>query len=125
MQMKLLLFSFLSLFSLSANAAEIIDIDSSQLLTSNTSEWLILDVRTPEEYLAGHVPRAINVPHDQIEQNLDDLLAYKNKKVVLYCRSGFRANKAAIVLTQLGFTQLTHLEGDMNGWHKSGLPIEK
>jgi rhodanese-related sulfurtransferase len=123
--MKSLIFSIFSLLTFSANAAKIIDIDSSHLLASDTSEWLILDVRSPEEFLLGHVPQAINIPHDQIKQNLNTLNAYKNKTIVLYCRSGYRAGKAAEVLSQLEFTQLRHLDGDMNGWQKSGLPIEK
>ncbi|MFT4937202.1 MAG: phage shock protein E [Paraglaciecola sp.] len=125
MQMKLLILSIYSLFSLSANAAKVTDIDSSQLLESNTSDWLILDVRSPEEFLLGHVPQAINIPHDKIEQNMHTLIAYKDKTVVLYCKSGYRANKAGKVLSQLGFSELRHLDGDMSGWQKSGLPIQK
>jgi phage shock protein E len=107
------------------NAADIVDIDSSQLRASNTSDWLILDVRSPKEFLFGHVPRAINIPYDQIEQNMNTLSAYKNKTVILYCKSGYRANKAAGVLSRLGFTELRHLDGDMTRWQESGLPIEK
>ena len=123
--MKLLIFSIYSLFSFFANAADIVDIDSSLLHTSNTSDWLILDVRSSKEFLLGHVPKAINIPHDQIEQNMNTLSAYKNRTVILYCKSGYRANKAANVLSQLGFTELRHLDGDMSGWQESGLPIEK
>jgi len=84
-----------------------------------------IDVRSPEEYNAGHVPGAINVPHNQIDNHLADIMHLKDKAVLLYCRSGRRAGFAESSLTELGFTQLYHLEGDMQGWSEKQLPEEK
>ena len=84
-----------------------------------------IDVRSAEEYKAGHVPGALNVPHNQIEDHLDQISHLKDKPVLLYCRSGRRASMAEATLTELGFTQLYHLEGDMQGWSKNRLPEEK
>lgn len=84
-----------------------------------------LDVRSPEEYNAGHVPGAINVPHNQIDTHLTEITHLKDKAVLLYCRSGRRAGFAENSLTELGFTQLYHLQGDMQGWSEKQLPEEK
>jgi phage shock protein E len=85
---------------------------------------VVLDVRTPEEFAAGHVPGAINVPHDQVEARLAELAGAKDQDVVLYCRSGRRVQVAAGVLAKAGFTRLSHLEGDFPGWSGAGLPTQ-
>ena len=82
----------------------------------------VLDVRTPEEYAAGHVPGAVNVPYDQVASRLAQIP--KDKDVVLYCKSGRRAGLAADVLAANGYTKLEHLQGDMQAWLKDGRPVE-
>jgi len=82
----------------------------------------VLDVRTPEEYAAGHVPGAVNVPYDQVASHLAEIP--KNKDVVLYCKSGRRAGLAADVLEANGYTKLGHLQGDMQAWLQDGRPVE-
>ena len=85
---------------------------------------LILDVRTPEEYRDGHVPGAVNLPHDQIVDRLSELEAHRDRDVVVYCRSGRRAGVAADHLSEAGFRVL-HLDGDMNGWRADGRAEER
>lgn len=82
----------------------------------------VLDVRTPKEYAAGHVPGAINVPYDQVASHLAEIP--KDKDVVLYCQSGRRAGLAAEVLQASGYTKLEHLQGDIQAWLKDGRPVE-
>lgn len=82
----------------------------------------VLDVRTPEEYVAGHVPGAVNIPHDQVAARLAEVP--KDKDVVLYCRSGRRAAMAAEVLAGNGYAHLQHLEGDMMAWQAQQRPVE-
>jgi rhodanese-related sulfurtransferase len=82
----------------------------------------VLDVRSPEEFVAGHVPGAVNVPYDQVATRLAEVP--RDKDVVLYCRSGRRAGIAAQVLAQNGYTRLQHLEGDMPAWIAQGRPTE-
>lgn len=125
MHLKKLLISLLSIISFSTFAGELVDISAQKLNSSNTQGWLILDVRTEKEFLKGHVPGAVNISHDQISDNLDEILGYKNKPVVVYCRSGFRALKAAKILMSAGFQQVKHLEGDMLEWEKTGFDIVK
>jgi phage shock protein E len=86
---------------------------------------VVLDVRTPEEFAAGHVPGAINVPHDQLPGRLGELAALRDKDLVVYCKSGRRAGLALEVLGQQGYTRLSHLDGDMQGWEAAGRPVEK
>ena len=82
----------------------------------------VLDVRTPKEYAAGHVPGAVNVPYDEVASHLAEIP--KDKDVVLYCQSGRRAGLAAEVLGANGYTKLEHLQGDMQAWLKDGRPVE-
>lgn len=78
----------------------------------------MLDVRRPDEYAAGHVPGAVNIPHDQIADRLAELEASKDKPIVAYCGSGRRAAIALATLHEAGFTKLLHLTGDMPGWEQ-------
>ena len=83
----------------------------------------VLDVRTPQEYAAGHVPGAVNVPQEQLASRLAEVP--KDKDVVIYCRSGRRSALAADVLAANGYTRLSHLDGDMNAWVEKGRPVAK
>lgn len=84
---------------------------------------LVVDVRSPAEFAAGHVPGAINLPHDAITGNEPALKDWRQKPVVVYCHSGRRAAMAAKVLEAKGFTRIEHLSGDMQGWGQSGRPV--
>ena len=79
----------------------------------------IIDVRTPEEFAAGHIPGAINIPVGEIGARLAELEASRDKTIVAYCRSGRRAGVALKALHEAGFTKLSHLAGDMPGWEES------
>lgn len=84
---------------------------------------LVVDVRSRDEYAAGHVPGAINLPHDTVTGDEPELKDWKQKPVVVYCHSGRRAGMAAKVLEAKGFTRIEHLSGDMQGWQQSGRPV--
>lgn len=86
------------------------------------AKLFVLDVRTPEEFAQGHVPGAVNIPHDQVSAHLGDIP--KDKDVVLYCRSGRRAGMAAEVLKANGYDHLLHLDGDMNAWMEKARPMQ-
>ena len=82
----------------------------------------VLDVRTHEEFAAGHVPGAANIPHDQVAARIAEVP--KDRPVVLYCRSGRRAGMAAQELAGRGYTRLALLEGDMPAWVERGRAVE-
>lgn len=92
-------------------------------LAKHPQHLFVLDVRTPEEYAEGHVPGAVNVPHDQLASRLAEVP--KDKDVVVYCRSGRRSALATDVLAANGYQRVSHLEGDIQAWLARGRPVEK
>jgi len=88
-------------------------------------DLVVLDVRTPAEFAAGHVPGARNVSHDLLSSKTAELGELRDKQVVLYCRSGRRTLLAEETLRQAGFTKLLHLQGDYLAWEAEHRPIEK
>jgi phage shock protein E len=93
--------------------------------TKPADKRVILDVRTPAEFAAGHVPGAINIPHDQLPKRVIELDALRDREIVVYCRTGRRSNTALHTLKAAGFAKLAHLEGDFVAWQSAGHPIEK
>lgn len=83
---------------------------------------LILDVRTQEEFDAGHVPGAVLIPHDQIEARMSEL--GEPRDVVVYCRSGRRSALVEPALEKQGF-RVHQLDGSWLAWDAAGLPEEK
>jgi len=86
---------------------------------------LILDVRSEKEYAEGHIPGALNIPHDQLPNRLSEIDAAKTEEIVVHCRSGHRAGIAEKVLIEAGYSNVRDLDGHMNGWQDAGYPIEK
>ena len=77
-------------------------------------EFLLLDVRQPEEYEAGHIPGAMLIPLGELEARQGEL--DRDKKIIAYCRSGRRGMAAAIALCGLGFKGIHHLDGGIINW---------
>jgi rhodanese-related sulfurtransferase len=96
-----------------------------QRLEKKDAGVVVVDVRTPEEYAAGHVPGAVNVPYTDLPARISELTGAADKDIVLYCVSGRRAGIAAARLKEHGFTRLLHLQGDIRGWQEKNLPVEK
>ena len=86
---------------------------------------LVLDVRTPQEYAAGHVPGALSVPHKALAGRLAEVLDFRDREVVVYCERGKRSVMASGVLREAGFTSIRHLQGHMVEWRRQGLPESK
>jgi len=129
--MKKLLSLFL-LFTLAAcsTETEFKSISQQQLLENHKAgaPQLILDVRSAEEFAEGHVPNAINISHEEVPAKLLQIKTMSNNQqipIIVYCRSGHRAGLALNTLHENGFTNIIHLEGDMNGWQQDKLPVEK
>lgn len=93
-------------------------------LATQDAALLVLDVRTAAEFAAGHVPGARNISHDELGARLDELAGARDKDLVIYCRSGRRADLAIETLRQAGFKRLFHLEGDFQGWSAAGREVE-
>lgn len=84
----------------------------------------IVDVRSPKEYVRGHVPGAVNIPYRRISDHLEQLRSQEQRGIVVYCAVGGRTRVAKQVLSEAGFRKVFHLDGDMSGWEKNGLPVE-
>lgn len=84
---------------------------------------LILDVRTPEEYAAGHLPGAVNIPKGELAARVAELEGARDGDIVVYCRSGVRAADAIEVLGKAGFKRLFHLKGDYTRWSEEKRPV--
>ncbi|MCV6590337.1 MAG: rhodanese-like domain-containing protein [Marinobacterium sp.] len=107
--------------------AEVKVISQQQLLAWQQSgkELLLLDTRSAGEFAVGHIKGAINIDFRDIPDAMARLQDWKDKTVVVYCRSGRRAGIAENYLEQQGFTGLHHLAGDILGWNRAGRPLVK
>lgn len=84
--------------------------DIVQIMKENENH-IILDVRTLEEYNQGHIPNAICIPNETIDENIVNKLPDKNQMILVYCRSGNRSKQAAEKLKKLGYTNLIEFGG--------------
>ena len=73
--------------------------------------FIILDVRTQEEYDEGHIPGAILIPNTEIEARAEEMLTDKDQLILVYCRSGRRSKLAAEILVELGYTNIREFGG--------------
>ena len=86
---------------------------------------IIIDVRSETEFAEGHIPGAINIPFNQIDNVVNDVNDDKEEPVYIYCASGRRADIAASKLANALYTNIVHVEGDMPGWAEAGLPVSQ
>ena len=73
--------------------------------------YVILDVRTQEEFDQGHIPGAILIPDYEIEEKAENVLKDKDQLILVYCRSGRRSKLAAEDLQKLGYTNIKEFGG--------------
>ena len=73
--------------------------------------YIILDVRTQEEYDQGHIPGAIVISHEEIAEKADEVLTDKDQLILVYCRSGRRSKIAAEALVELGYANIKEFGG--------------
>lgn len=114
-----------SLFTFAEQTATISQQALLTLMATPANKTVILDVRTAEEFAEGHIEGAINISHKQINANLNKIIALKDQTVVVHCKSGRRALSAENDLRAAGFSDLRHLDGDMNAWQAADLPLIK
>ena len=84
--------------------------EAKQIMDSEEG-YVILDVRTQEEYDESHIPGAILIPNTEIEARAEELLTDKNQLILVYCRSGRRSKLAAEALVELGYTNIKEFGG--------------
>ena len=84
---------------------------------------ILLDVRSPEEYASGYLHGALNIPHDRIEVEIAAVAPDKSAQVILYCRSGRRANTALETMRAKGYTNVSNYGGLEDAQERLGLPV--
>ena len=94
-----------------ANTYRSITMDDAVTMMEQENGYIILDVRRPDEFAAGHIPNAINVPNETIGTSEIAELPDKNQLIMVYCRSGRRSKEAAEKLVKLGYTNIVEFGG--------------
>ena len=126
-QSRLVALLLLVVFSVIARAADYMSpgLTPEQVLEKLDSDkpLLAVDVRKPAEFGVAHIPGAINIPVDEIEERLDELK--HNNGVLIYCINGSRTRQAEAILMGADVSNVYHLEGTFSGWIRAGHPIEK
>lgn len=97
--------------------------DALQLI--NHKEASILDVREPDEFKAGHLLNAKLIPLGKLRDRIGELERYREKPIVVVCRSGQRSATACALLGKDGFSQVYNLSGGVMAWQKASLPLER
>ena len=88
--------------------------EAKQIMDSEEG-YVILDVRTQEEYDQGHIPGAIVISHEEIAEKAEEVLTDKEQLILVYCRSGRRSKIAAEALVELGYTNIKEF-GGISDW---------
>ena len=91
----------------------------------NHKNALVLDVREDAEYKTGHVLNAKLIPLGKLGERIGELEKYREKPVVVVCRSGARSANACALLGKQGFAEVYNLAGGMIAWQKASLPVKK
>jgi len=105
------------------NTTEISMISESDFVEIQDSDYILIDVRTKDEFDLGHIDSAINLDFYSDTFQNDILSIDKNLPIVLYCRTNNRSTKTANILKENGFKELSVLEGGITDWVKNGNDI--
>ena len=84
---------------------------------------LVLDVRTPAEFKAGHLPNAVLIPVQELQRRIGELAPYRNKDVLVYCATGNRSTVAAKILIDQGFTRIVNMRHGIADWYQRKYPV--
>lgn len=102
-------------------AAEGVDVKQAQSM--NKQGALLLDVREPDEYSAIHAPNAKLIPLGQLNSRLQEIASYKDKPIMVMCRSGRRSAQAVSLLRDAGYSQVSNVKGGILSWEGEGLEV--
>jgi rhodanese-related sulfurtransferase len=91
----------------------------------NRGKTTVLDVRSADEFAAGHLRDAKNIPLADLSSRIGELEKSKNRTLIVVCQNGARADKAARLLAAAGFEDAHALEGGQAAWIAAGLPVTK
>ena len=102
-----------------------IGIDSAEAAIRDTD--VLIDVREPDEYAAGHIPGAISIPRGILEFKLSSAaeLGARDLRVVLYCKTSGRAALAACAMQDMGYVHVQSIAGGFDAWAAAGKPVAR
>lgn len=86
---------------------------------------VILDVRTAEEYSRGNIAGSINIPVEEIENNVTSAFPDAGQKIYVYCLSGARSSVTVEIMMKLGYTNVFHMAHGLLGWRAKYFPVSK
>jgi rhodanese-related sulfurtransferase len=86
---------------------------------------VVVDVRTNDEWAAGHLPNATHLDRNTLEFNVENAIPNKATPIIVYCKSGDRGALAALTLTKMGYTDVKNMAGGFVGWAKAGYNVSK
>ncbi len=93
-----------------------VDADEANKLINENKNIIILDVRTKGEFESGHIPKAKNIPVQQLSTRIKELEKYKDTPILVHCASGGRSPSAVKALVNNNFTQIYHLNRGLMSW---------
>ena len=98
--------------------------EANELIRENEGnpDFMIIDVRTPEEYADGHIENSVLIDFyaDDFEEQIGQL--DRDGKYLVYCRSGNRSSQSISIMEELGFTEVYNMLGGIGAWNDAGLP---
>ncbi len=106
-----------------SGAAEVGALEAVQLL--NRKDAILIDVREPAEFNAGHAPNARNIPLAQLDKRIGELEKFKNRPAVVVCQTGGKSHAAIALLKKAGFAEVVVLAGGIGAWQQANMPVEK
>jgi rhodanese-related sulfurtransferase len=109
--------------TLQRTGAKVTPLQATQII--NQGKCLILDVRSAEQFAAGHIREAKNIPLKELSNRLSELEKFKARPVVVVCDKGLQSSKATSQLKKAGFAEAVSLLGGLEDWQKQGLPTVK
>ena len=100
-----------------------VSLDAAEMLMREADA--VIDVREPDEYQAGHIPGAINIPRGLLEFRLSNSpeLAARDLNLMLYCKTSGRAALAARAMQDMGYLQVQSIAGGFDAWAAAGKPV--
>lgn len=102
---------------------EVEPLQAVQLL--NHEDSVMIDVREDSEYKDGHIIDAVHIPLGKLDQRIVELEKFREKSIIVSCRSGHRSSNACARLRKSGFETVYNLKGGVMAWQSAGLPLQK
>ena len=102
-------------------ATQGVDVKQAQIMVSQGA--LLLDVREADEYAEVHALHATLIPLGQLNSRMSEIASYKDKPIVVICRSGSRSVKAVVLLQKAGYSKVSNVAGGTRAWEQAGLDV--